>query len=511
MSCLYALTLTAPPLPSRVAERLATPVYPERQPVEGFEEDNPRSIGEAYLYVDRSIANGDVPTHGNRNEHAFRFFAKMHGLGLSEDKARELFEYFLTESGGARPDPGDDKLDPMIRDIWAGKRGDATPPGSEIPQRYATDVWGPENVPEDALDPDGQKKARLRRWRPRRMSEVVLAPPVGFWDRDTDSVMPKMLEGGVKMSYGPSGHHKTGVWTSKMFDLWAGIAPPRIAYASGEGNQGLGSRFKAHCTSRGVEAKEFEGLFMSLGVPVVGNQVDIGSFNDMLSDWEFQPDIIFIDTWGTALCGEEEDNRSAAHLMSNGSVGRLAYQHRALVVLIHHTTKLPRGKGESGSPIDLEDFAWRGAQGYEDNVDAMTAIWSPYRWDMKAVQLKCTKMKDGPGGHSAYFEIKHIGTVPVPTRIGAKTYQMLTGQARFTFGNVAGALGRLGAATREKAVTSLVVTREAYPIEQGQDPEEHERMLHKLSLGLEKAAKAGSLGGLWVEENGIRWWFQTAG
>jgi hypothetical protein len=72
----------------------------------------------------------DIPAEGNRDDHAFRWYSKLHGIGLSPGVARELYEAFY-EAGGARPtNPGD--LDDMIYRIWAGIAGD-NPAGSEAP------------------------------------------------------------------------------------------------------------------------------------------------------------------------------------------------------------------------------------------------------------------------------------------------------------------------------------------------------------------------------------------
>jgi hypothetical protein len=73
----------------------------------------------------------DIPAEGNRDDHAFRWYSRLHGIGLSPGAARELYEAFY-DAGGARPtNPGD--LDDMIYRIWAGIAGD-NPAGSEAPK-----------------------------------------------------------------------------------------------------------------------------------------------------------------------------------------------------------------------------------------------------------------------------------------------------------------------------------------------------------------------------------------
>ena len=80
------------PAPAWIGERLARPDRAPLAPVDGFEYDGLRSIAAAYGHMGRLQREDDIPAPGNRDEHAFRFLAKMHGVGVSMERAHTLYD-----------------------------------------------------------------------------------------------------------------------------------------------------------------------------------------------------------------------------------------------------------------------------------------------------------------------------------------------------------------------------------------------------------------------------------
>lgn len=311
-------------------------------------------------------------------------------------------------------------------------------------------------------------KGRFHRW---TASDLINMPPVAFWDKD--KMFPKVdTDGTVGVLYGPSGHHKTNVLLAKLF----GINDCRIAYALGEGRPGFGQRLGAHCRVRGINPDDMDERWCFSTVPLVGQENDLAAFQEFLKQQEFRPNIIILDTWRTATAGLDDDTRTAALLTANGAVGQLAAEYAATIVIVGHT-----GKDDSRG--------MNGTKAYHDNVDFKLRCLANKDTRADAVEIKCEKMRDGSSGHSSFYEIAHVGGVPVPQAISAAAYDVLVGSDKvFTEDKVRGALLGLQAHDKEHAVSSTVLVRSLCPIGRGQDIEDWERSVARMTRKLERLA-----------------------
>lgn len=431
----------------------------------GFAPDNLRTIAAAYGYMGRLIETGEVPEEGDRDEHLHAFLAKMHGLGTSEERAHALYDEFLQTSGGAAPDgwPNDEKSWAKIRRIWLNEHGTYSAPGSEL-SPLVIEPFAAVAGAEPELSPEE------RRWRGRNMVELITEPAIEFYD--AMKTIPHYRNGGVAMTYGPGGHHKTNVWISRSFELWTLPEPPRIVFASGEGAQGLGARFAAQCRARDLYAPNYADLFLATEVPLVANLDDMNGFAKYLVETrKFRPDILVIDTWSTALAGMDEDHKAAALLTNTGAVGQLARALKCLIVVIHHT-----GKDRKG---------WRGGVGFGWNTDMVNHVEADADQNPNAVRWHVERMKDGASGHSLYYAIEHSRGVPVPMRTSQAGYELLTGKAKWegdgATSTIGGALAGLGA-----PVSSYGLVMELYP-RGDMDPEDWQARCTTLARKLERA------------------------
>ena len=478
-----ALALVEPG-PAWIAERLARPDRAPLPEVPDFDWDKPRAVARAYDHMAYLDTAGDVPQVGNRDDHVFRFLARMHGLGISQDRALVLYDEFLLTSGGLAPDgwPDDRKTLDKLRRIW-GRISADNPPGSELPTTAAEVFAGVVEEEGDALLSPAEK-----RWRPLRMSELVVQPPVEMWD--AEKTIPRHRNGGVGMTYGPGGHHKTNVWISRAFELWALPEPPRIVFANGEGAQGLGARFNAQCIARGLDPKAYHDLFLATEVPLIGSDADMRGYAEFLLsvDGGFRPNIVVIDTFATALAGMDEDHKAAALLTSTGLVGVFARTLKCLVVVVHHTGK--------------DRKSWRGGVGFGWNTDMVNTVAAPDDGSKEAVRWHVERMKDGPEHHSLYYAIENVQGVPVPRRTSLRGYELLTKDATWEVGSIAGALQRLGG-----EASSLSVVMELHP-RGDMDPEDWQARCTALALKLERTARKDGphLSHLWEDRGGVTVW-----
>lgn len=461
--------------PAWIDERLARPDRAPLGPVDGFEYDSLRSNAAAYGYMGHLQAIGDIPDKGNRDQHIFRFFAKMHGVGVGQERAHALYDEFLQTTGGAAPDgwPNDAKSWDKVRRIWRRVTADNAP-GSELAPLSLT-------APIGAAEPTGEVVED--RWHPVRMHEMIAAPPVEFYD-DAKTI-PHYLDGGVAMTYGPGGHGKTNVWISRCFELWETHPKLKIVIASGEGAQGLGARFRAQCEARNVEPYAYHDCFLGCNVPLVANVDDMKDFANMLAAQDMTPDILLIDTWSTALAGLDEDHKAAALLTNTGTVGRLARGLKCLIVVIHHT-----GKDKKGH---------RGAVGFAWNVDMVNLVEAPTDTNQVALEWHVERMKDGAGGHSLYYAIEYRNGVPVPMRTSLAGFTLLTGDMKWEGKDASGAIG--GALTTlARPVSAEHLMMQLHP-RGNMDVEDWQARCATLGRKLNKAARDGldSIKHLWEE------------
>lgn len=455
--------MLAPPIPAPLAARLRKPNREQREAPPDFEWDRPYAISQAYAEVERWIDRGEIMRVGKRDELAFKFFARMHGLGVGEERAFELFEYWIDQSGGDRPDDIDDgKIGDKIRRIWRDGGAD-NPPGSELPKRARDFV---ERLPDDRL------------WTPTEMLDL---PPPSYWD---DENLIIKSPGAVAIWFGKYGHHKTNFVLSKLFRLMLADDTVRVLYLLGEGQTGMGRRLAANAAAVGRQLVEFNDRLRLQRVPVALDPADVLRVLDMSA--EFRPDIVILDTLASALPGQEEDNKTYSQLGRNGAIGRMADLLGCSLICIGHEGDKP-GKLRGGS----------GAYGNVDQVVYVRASADTWARALKAsTHAPEGKIKDDVP-RAVFHGLSYEHATPTTFPLGQQAYELLSGDARFSRSSIGAALSRLEAGARDKAVGSLVLVRELYQRVEGVEPEEYERLLGVLAKALEKAAKEdNSLSGL---------------
>lgn len=193
-----ALALVEPG-PAWIVERLARPERAPLPEVDGFEWDKPRAIAAAYEHIDYRIASGDVPQHGNRDDHVFRFLARMHGLGLSQDRAHQVYGELLDVSGGEAPDgwPDDPKTADKLRRIW-GRISADNPPGSEL-RPIATETWADVKIDHPGAAAQKESAAEPTVWPEIRNARVhmstVFEKPDFLWQDRLLANEPNLVTG----------------------------------------------------------------------------------------------------------------------------------------------------------------------------------------------------------------------------------------------------------------------------------------------------------------------------
>ena len=479
--CVLGLLANTEPAPAWILDRLARPDRAPLAPVDGFEYDRPRSIAAAYGHVGHLVDTSDVPVDGNRDDHLYRFLARMHGIGIGKERAHALYDEFLQISGGTAPDgwPNDEKSWAKIRRIWDGGGAD-NPPGSELaPLTIAEAITRIAPPADDRLPED-------RLW---DIADLISRPAIRYWD--AEHLFPRVNGGYVGVWFGKYGHHKTNFMLSKLRALLE-ATNARVLYLMGEGIGGMGQRLAAHLSYANRSAVEFEGRLKLFRVPHMADQVQIAATMQLCAAEGFAPDIVIVDTLATALSGLDEDNRTASLLNSNGPVGGIARALGCLLILIGH-------EGEKAGKL-------RGGSGFYGNVDYVVYVKADA--DKRAVAL--TASTEGPEGKirdgepvKVYYAIEYHHGVPIPVPTSAAGYAMLTGKEDWNSGSLAGALTKLGA-----PVSADVLIMELYPRE-GMDPEDWQARCATLARKLDRAARDGNpaLSHLYeiTDDDGVRW------
>ena len=450
--------------PAWLVALTARPPRIEREAVEGFVEDTPVALDAARARMAWLIKSGDMPTFGNRDDHAFRTYSMLHGLGLSQDAAREHYE-MLYDAGGVQPDNPTD-LDNMIERIWAGVAGD-NPPGSELPP-IASDILG--------------EAARAQIIKPRfrliGIDEMLDSPPIDYWD--ADHMLPRVAGGYVGVVVGGYSAFKTQTVLAMTLATDA-----RILFASGEGNSGLGARLNGLMLARGWDRAALRERFYRVDAPVVSDPAEIGAWLDWLAEIadEWRPDMVILDTFAAALGGYDE-LKAGALLTANGPVGRMASTLNALVLLVHHT-------GWSGQDDPKALLRSRGDSAIEGNADLVLTIQRDRK--NSTVKVNRKKLRDGPDGpqFNTYYEVMQLAGVPVPQPINEREWALLTGSAKlFTPKKLRDTLLAMQAFTIAEGVTSLALVAQLFPQAEGHSPEDWHRNIERLIKILEDDAAA---------------------
>jgi AAA domain len=239
-------------------------------------------------------------------------------------------------------------------------------------------------------------------------------PELEYWD--SDRTLPK---GAIGVLYGTKGSHKTGIALTKAFEamLTGGAS---ICYAVGEGAHGLEKqRVPAQCRKRGIKPESLRGRWLTVpAVPLFASDAEVLEFiqavKAQFACYGTKPGIVLIDTWATAIAGEDENgSKASAFLTGNGPAGRIRDALGGATVLVVSHPGKDEGRG------------MRGHSGCEANADFV--LHAEANKKAGAVKVTVEKMRDGPDGFSVYFAVPPQGSpeVPVPTPIRKGDYEAL--------------------------------------------------------------------------------------
>ncbi len=248
-------------------------------------------------------------------------------------------------------------------------------------------------------NPANANHSQRARFEPMLPRDMLKIPEPSFWDPKT-SMIPK---GGIILIYGQSGHHKTNLTLTLLFDMMENGA--RIVYAAGEGSQGVGkARVPAHAAARGIAVEDIEALSIVQAVPLLQSSGEVLEFLEAVKG--FKPNIVVIDTLATATAGLDENSSEFSSLLTdNGTVGRIRSALECTVVIIAHEGKTA-GRGI------------RGHSGLMGNADAAISV----SFEAPFIEAHVKKMRDGKDDFSVFAKV-NAGGVPIPVWCSKKEAQ----------------------------------------------------------------------------------------
>jgi hypothetical protein len=362
-------------------------------PLDGNAEDKPQSIARFQHYLEN---NPPPPEGAGSDDATYRAIARGRDLGLTDETIRDMI-------WDAAPGYDRDWIEEKLGNV---ERYQQNEPGCDAPSmvidfaEFAEKFGGNRQKPNTSSDGSTQREDRSSRFKAQKPSAWLNRPPIVFYD-DAE-MLPQIPGGAVGVLYGESGHHKTNVILTKIFDAIADW-DIHVIYVAGEGVYGLArDRVWAHATAREM-TQEWVDTHLGIveHIPDLTDPVQVQEFVSINAD--FKPAIVVVDTLATATPGVDENSKIIADILSdNGAAGIIKEGFGgACVIFIAH-----QGKDEAKG--------LRGHSGQRGNIDFLLHG----EFDGKtAITLLCEKMRDGRReGHSEFFQIEPTG-VPVPKQI----------------------------------------------------------------------------------------------
>lgn len=218
-------------------------------------------------------------------------------------------------------------------------------------------------------------------------AEDAAQPPLAYWDRRRQGILPRIIGGCVVIAYGERSSHKTGVILKECLDAVFGKGA-RVLYLAAEGAHGIWTaRLPAACKHRGRSVDDLNGRWHTLAVaPNLLDFADIDTLIATCREAGFSPDIIVIDTLTRAVHGDI--NAPAVGAAATMGMERLGAAFDATVIAITHP-----GKDESRKAIGSSLF------------DSLAfAVWK-VRLSGETVFVTVEKMKDGPADFTVAAKI----------------------------------------------------------------------------------------------------------
>ena len=169
------------------------------------------------------------------------------------------------------------------------------------------------------------------------------------------------------MTFGPSGNGKTFVVVDRMLSIatgqpdWCGnkITPCKVLYLCGEGSLDVRARIAVWCQEHHIS--KLENFYMSEEAAHIDSQDGMQRVLGALEYYNFEPDLIVVDTLNRFMEGDENDTQDAGSFIS--ACAQLQVRYNACVSIVHHT-----GLAEDAQHRARGSSAFRGALDMQDMV-----------------------------------------------------------------------------------------------------------------------------------------------
>jgi len=283
----------------------------------------------------RFLRHCTPPLEGQRDAATFAAVARLKGLGIVGDEARELImEHFAVRGDYLEVDRiVDAKLASAARGNTTNGEGSELP---EIAKLFRADA-PPATGTEKPTNPF--------------MAAMVVNDEVDGDVEDVeylvDKVVPKV---GIGFMYAPSGSFKTyatidiiksmlagGTWAGKF----AIPHPANVVYIAGEGQLGVQLRLKAW--SQAFKERERKGNFAFIKLmPNMTSPDQMEQLAEALKSLDWKPEFIVFDTMFRALAGSNANDQSE---MSNviATMDAMKNGYKCCVMGVAHTNKTNQG------------------------------------------------------------------------------------------------------------------------------------------------------------------------
>lgn len=396
------------PVPDWIVERCA-PAVEEHRTAGPYAEDTQANIDHASAYLARCVTmNPDDPS---QNDYAVA--CRVLDFGVSKERGIEL-----AVARGADPEWARLKFENAST---YKQNEDGCDTSASAFKRFVDGLQPAQ--PEPARPGNDNTALNNGVGAPRR--RFAVKSPTEWWDRpapdfyDADHMLLRIPGGAVGVVYGESGHHKTNVLLTKLYEA-AEQHGIKILYVAGEGVYGFcRDRTQAHAKLRNLTREwvaEHIGVVESVPILTSENEVDEFIRDVEASRPRWKPDIVVIDTLATGTPGTDENAKAMSDILSdNGAAGAIKHRWRSLVLCVSHEGK-DRSKGI------------RGHSGQYGNVDIVLNV-AKHEHNECAIKIECKKMRDGEReGGKAFYKVEPSG-VPVPVRITEGEYREMTRDA----------------------------------------------------------------------------------
>lgn len=414
------------PLPAWVLPAIA--VRKSHKPTQADEEDVPHNIAraKAYLTTRASAVEGE-----GGNDHTYKTAAALRDLGVSAETALTLLE---TWNERCDPPWEADELRAIVEHAWKYGQNE---PGAQAVAGEPTERFADVRTLEPA-------HSRYHLW---SVSEALTRPPPEW-------LFPGILPArSVGIAYGPQETGKTWLCLDQALHLATGINgygreqsdPQDVIYFAGEGFEDLvHARIDAWCTYRNHAPARLERFYLLENFPNVGDDNDVDALVNEIAKCKLHPRLIVLDTYSRVLAQAGLNENDPLDVMKFVSQAEdLKRGFGCTVMGIHHSGKdLERAARGSNALIAAVDFAYE-----------ITA-----NWDVRALQLRCAKMKSAKHFDPLHFEAVPQGESLAIRGITPEAYRALTTvEDALSSAKVGAALVKLGAYGDGDPVTDYVL------------------------------------------------------